>query len=455
MAVVVLAGNERLPRGVAQSASQAEEGFTSGFTDGEMGIIGTPGESTQSYCLQTGRSDGRYCAVNFRPAMDGPRGGGLGTCVGVMPPCGAAESAGREGDLTARLRATATATAPARHSQPCANGLPPPCSGPPHHPSNNACHAMQAYNTGSTRGEVEEMIQASHMSQADCVASQDYDGSPYCAVNFYPDADSDSYIPDGECKGVRPPCGDTVGETPGSFTATLPIDKSGTCTWRREPASASSDAVASPARPSQPSISTQTGTATGHSPAPRVVSHVQEQQSASYSCDDATISRLFADINDICCAGQDCSNAPPPLCNQQCHDVIMDAWNNADCQRVLLPMMGDNIVAFVRLCKETHAAAGDESPSVFNADAAAGVEPSSVSNSGTTGENSMACSYSQMVSVAQQCSVADEQDCRSGCIMQLNAFLGKCSAMLTGTFPSLQPTVAAFQSMVSRCNGGH
>ena len=121
----------------------------------------------------------------------------------------------------------------------------------------------------------------------------------------------------------------------------------------------------------------------------------------------------------------------------------MGAWSNADCQRILLPMMGDNIVAFVRLCKEANSAPGVEPSSVFDADTATGVA-----------STSLTCSYSEMIGIAQQCSVMDEKDCRSGCVVQLSAFLRKCGTLLIDTFPGLQPTVVAFQSMVSECNGG-
>ena len=230
VAVAVVLGNERLPRGVAQQA----EGYVSGFTEGDMERIGSGNSVTRDDCLQQATRDGRFCAVNFRPA-DPDQGNGLGMCVGVLPPCDAG-GVSSQGLLTARI---STRTAHAPPTQP----TPPPARPPRHHAGsmgNNACHAMQAYTAGFNRG-TEREIQASGVSQADCVESQDYAETPYCAVNFYPQSDQDTYIPSGACMGVLPPCGEIAGEpvSGASFTAVLPIDKSGDCTWHRQRGSSS------------------------------------------------------------------------------------------------------------------------------------------------------------------------------------------------------------------------
>jgi hypothetical protein len=486
----------QLPRSVGQGSSGATsdddrrtvvQTYQHGLTSGDMSMIG----QTDAYdCVMRVTGDARFCAVNFQPigALN-DLGSERGICVGVQPPCEmSVQSDART--LSAPVNAgpthISTGGSGSHHGppSPCYNGLPPPCSGPMHHPRDNACYHMRGYSPGVTAGE-EELIQADHISQADCTAGQDYSGTHYCAVNFYALTSLDSTIPEGRCMGVLPPCG-AVEPNAEAETAPLPVDHTGDCSWSdpppppRPPPPTTTPPPPTPPSPMPPPP--ETGVPIGQQsllcsdgslqvcsdgtqhravfcrtdldytlgPATKQVCAADHQAACSCDCctcsdgelpacpreappteecDDATVSTLFENINNICCAGQDCSNGPPAVCNQRCADIMMDAWENSACQAVLQTMMGDSIASFVQLCE-------DPSDEVY-----------------TDPDDDYTCSYTELINLVLECTVAEEEDCTSTCIVHMRPFLQQCGEVMSDMIAAVEPATQSFQEMVMQCDG--
>eukprot|EP01043_Picozoa_sp_COSAG02_P041153 COSAG02_NODE_3389_length_6827_cov_2.578627_4_plen_673_part_00 len=464
--------------GGQNSRDEVIQTFHTGMTDGDMTMIG---HITQYDCVMGVTGNARYCAVNFQPdgVLDGS-GTGTGMCVGVGN-CGATGArSGLPHVVTARVNA---GTAPARppSTTVCPNGLPPPCSGPLHYTHENICVAMRSYADGidGITGGNEAVIQSSGISKADCVSSQDYAGSPYCAVNFYPVGDGVN--PSGRCMGVLPPCGAIV-PTSGTDTARLPIDDSQPCTWSPSGPTMSPPPaplpVPPPPAPPPPVIGVPIGQQSllcadgslqvcpggsqhravfcradldydlGPAAAGSVCAEdhqaacscecctcadgllptCQEAIVPADRCDDAELMVIFNDINTVCCAGVDCSNGPPVTCNRRCADVMIDAWHTSACKTALQLIMGDTIASFVNLCEHPT----DE---IY-----------------TDVDDKYSCSYTELINLVLECTVAEEHDCSSTCIVHMRPFLQQCGEVMSGMISSMQPAAESFQHMVAQCD---
>lgn len=446
--------------------------FRPGLTGGDMNLLG---RSTQYDCAMRVTGDARFCAVNFQP--DGPLdelGSMTGMCVAVSNcapnPTSTPSSSGA---VSAPVNAGSAPRPPGGGS--CYNGLPPPCSGPIHNTHDNACTAIRAYTDGTTSGN-EEVIQ-DRLTKADCVSGQGWSGSPYCAVNFYLRQGA-GRNPVGRCMGVLPPCGATLPNSEAD-TARLPIDQSDPCILPSvEPISPPPSAPPPPPPLPPPPV---TGVPIGqhslicadgslqvcadgsqhravfcrsdldYALGPAVAGAVcaKDHQAACScdcctcadglipicqgeappdECDEAEMSTLFSDINNICCAGVDCSNGPPASCNHRCADVMTEAWHNSACQAALDAIMGATIQTFMDLCAhptdETYTDVDDE----------------------------YSCSYAELINLVLECTVAEEHDCSSTCVVHMRPFLQQCGAVMGDMISAMEPAAESFQHMVAQCD---
>ncbi len=451
--------------------------FRPGMTNGDMNLIG---HTTQYDCAMRVTGDVRFCAVNFQAdgALD-ELGTGEGMCVGVGNCAAGGPRSGPTHVVTAAVNAGSAPPPPSGAT--CPNGWPPPCSGPLHNTRDNLCDAMRGYADGidGITSGTEEVIQASQISKADCVSGQDYDGSPYCAVNFYT-LQGAGQNPEGRCMGVLAPCG-TIVPTRGADSARVPIDHSQPCTWSPSAPTMSHLSPVPPPPPPLPpppvigvpigqqsllcadgslqvcadgsqhravfcraDLDYELGPAAAGSVCAKdhqaacscecctcangLLPACQGEMLPPDECDEAEMSTLFNEINMICCAGVDCSNGPPATCNRRCADVMTDAWHNRACQTALQAIMGDAIASFMDLCEHPT----DE---IY-----------------TDADDEYSCSYTELINLALECTVAEQHDCTSTCIVHMRPFLQQCGEVMSDMISTMQPAAESFQHMVAQCD---
>ena len=295
--------------------SEDVQHFLAGMTAGRSDLINS--DIGQSGCVDLANNHlDFYCAVNWEP---GPvyhdvYGNPIahGRCLAIEHPCGAV------------VPQAGTKTRPL---------VIPDAPQPPLAPANSGAAKVQAapsFQDGFTSGRFD--LLDDDLDQSGCVDLADNHLDFYCAVNWVPTGPvyHDVYgspIPHGRCIGVEPPCGAVMAQ---DGTKTQPLV-----------AGAGGAAPLAPSSGGQPDLDpSSSGVSQG--------AGVDEV----YACGMADLASLFSQIEAVCCVGQgeDCSDAPPSTCGNDCRVIMQLAWSSSDCKDVLARMPDSSITAFAELC---------------------------------------------------------------------------------------------------------
>ena len=90
-------------------------------------------------------------------------------------------------------------------------------------------------------------------------------------------------------------------------------------------------------------------------------------------------------------------------------------------------MMGD-IAAFVQLCKHP------------------------VAETYTDADDTYDCAYVELINLVLECTIAEETDCNSACLVHMRPFLQQCGAVMADMIAAVEPPDQSYQQMVGQCD---